>query len=178
MKKLILTLCVALTFLACKAQSVSTKSTGKQATYSVSRHEGKLSIIKNEKNRFYQVKQNFPPSALVNGFLDLSSVRYDNNKVIKICADILTFSRLKVLQSEKDLSINIYFNDQGQVLETLFLADLNTKLSAKELEEIELEIKDNIKATFTNNHLKGVTYIDVTSFINFEELLKIKQGNN
>jgi hypothetical protein len=176
MKRIILILVLSFVAFGCKAQTVvsQTKASGKNIVYTNSGKVEKTGriIVSNEKNKLQDVKPYFPPAA--GDIPDISIVKLDKNKLADILLGAFSVNRLKQLENEKDLSIFFYLSDRGDVLEVSFMADENTKITARELEYIESRIKSDIRATFLKDYLRGSNYISILRRANFSELLKLK----
>ncbi len=100
----------------------------------------------------------------------ISGEKVDENSLLNSFNQTFSQLRLKELLTE-GLGLNFYVNSQGQVLEISFVVHQGTKITPIELEELENNIKMNVKFKYKEDLTKGVPFFHIVQGVNFGKVL-------
>lgn len=175
--------------IACKAQEPFAKLTSRQVkasgiTFSVRKITTELGReligIANAENRLADVKQVWPK--MLPGIQIAYYMSYDNDILVKICADAISPRILNKLpvDSKTVLSIGIKFDPSGRLLELEYLIPKTFMITPAELAKIEVGIKNSkFRITFKKElqpFVVGANFFNMDSSISYTDLLKARTG--
>ncbi|MES2418233.1 MAG: hypothetical protein V4541_08580 [Bacteroidota bacterium] len=141
----------------------------------------KIITIDNIANKLTNIKQSSPNIPLNATSFDFYYKNLDLAQIIHICADALSLEQIEEMLKTKNSSIfiNIKSNLGGVPLEITFAVDKNSILSLKQIEEIEINIKKQIRITFkpeATRYLKDSNFMVSNPSIWFTDILKAKKN--
>lgn len=181
MKNIITTLSIIiLLFTACAAQQPVAKISSNKVsldkeTYNISKSAGRYTEIKNSANKFGSVKQSAPN--LPSDFKVSYNMSFDKKLVYKICADAIPLEKLKEMPMGMNDRLTIYMkvDGKGVPIEMEFVVQNTSLISAKELQQIEINIKKQVRITFLNGidrYFKGANFFNIDIPVPYSEILK------
>jgi len=96
----------------------------------------------------------------------------DHAALLKVFNQVFSKARMMQLLPENGMLITYYIDTQGKVLEVSFyLLKNNTLLTAKEIEQLETGIKDNITFKIQPADKKGRDFFDYAQFVKYKSVL-------
>lgn len=139
-----------------KANSIlfNTKSSGKKG----------IAII-NSKNIYYNRIPKKSQTAIS------TFEKNDKSALLKVFMKVFTDQRIKELLPENNLFINYYVDPAGNVLEVSFLLNDNTIVTAKELAQMESEIKATITFKLRPEETKGGDFFVISQAPKYRKVL-------
>jgi hypothetical protein len=166
MKKLTLfTIAISLcSIIACRAQSVEVKNKGVAITYKTQVLRAEMGNLKidnllayNTNNKLHNQKQ-----ILTNG-LDLGHLytpvlpnnKKEKNQLMVALLDALPKKRIEELVKEEYITVNMYVNGKGEIMEVEFTLKRPTSITAKELELMENSLKKKGRIEILYDDFKG-----------------------
>lgn len=128
--------------------------------------------VRNERNSLGDTQPAFPKSLdhLVDPWvIKYRTTRLDNAKLLSNIAGVFSAGQLEELKNER-LILRLYFSDSGDLLEVSFALWPASRITIKEINAIENQLRKNLKLAILTDDMKGSTFLQYNKTVYFRDL--------